>query len=66
MGDKRIKKGEYFDKLNQLLEEYPTIFIVNVDNVGSNQMHQVRLEFIYLNRNGKGMTLLIRVQCRFE
>ena len=32
------KKQEYFQKLESLLEEYPTIFIVNVDNVGSNQM----------------------------
>ena len=38
----RIKKEAYFKKLEQLLNEYPTIFIVNVDNVGSNQMHQIR------------------------
>ncbi|KAJ3300367.1 ribosomal protein P0 (A0) (L10E) [Borealophlyctis nickersoniae] len=41
-GDGRAKKEAYFQKLTQLLEEYPTIFIVNVDNVGSNQMHQIR------------------------
>ncbi|KND02847.1 ribosomal protein P0 [Spizellomyces punctatus DAOM BR117] len=41
-GDGRAKKEVYFQKLSQLLEEYPTIFIVNVDNVSSNQMHQVR------------------------
>lgn len=41
-GDGRAKKGEYFIKLKELLEEYPSIFIVNVDNVGSNQMHQIR------------------------
>jgi len=41
-GDSRTKKIEYFDKLKALLEEYPSIFIVNVDNVGSNQMHQIR------------------------
>jgi len=41
-GDGRIKKEAYFAKLYQLLEDYPTIFIVNVDNVGSNQMHQIR------------------------
>jgi large subunit ribosomal protein LP0 len=38
----RNKKQAYFAKLNTLLEEYSTIFIVNVDNVGSNQMHQIR------------------------
>jgi len=41
-GDVRTKKFEYFNKLKVLLEEYPSIFIVNVDNVGSNQMHQIR------------------------
>ncbi|CAG8834681.1 13531_t:CDS:2 [Gigaspora margarita] len=41
-GDSRTKKAEYFEKLKNLLEEYPSIFIVNVDNVGSNQMHQIR------------------------
>jgi large subunit ribosomal protein LP0 len=38
----RAKKEAYFTKLNSLLEEYSTIFIVTVDNVGSNQMHQIR------------------------
>jgi large subunit ribosomal protein LP0 len=41
-GDGRAKKEAYFQKLEALLEEYSTIFIVNVDNVGSNQMHQIR------------------------
>jgi large subunit ribosomal protein LP0 len=42
MGESRHKKEEYFNKLKGLLEEYNSIFIVNVDNVGSNQMHQIR------------------------
>ncbi|KAJ3165811.1 ribosomal protein P0 (A0) (L10E), partial [Irineochytrium annulatum] len=42
-GDGRIKKEAYFAKLESLLNEYPSIFIVNVDNVGSNQMHQIRI-----------------------
>lgn len=41
-GDGRGKKEAYFAKLEQLLQEYNSIFIVNVDNVGSNQMHQIR------------------------
>jgi large subunit ribosomal protein LP0 len=41
-GDARTKKEEYFAKLYDLLDEYSTIFVVNVDNVGSNQMHQIR------------------------
>ncbi|KAI8825137.1 60S acidic ribosomal protein P0 [Fimicolochytrium jonesii] len=39
----RAKKEAYFQKLESLLEEYPSIFVVNVDNVGSNQMHGVRV-----------------------
>jgi large subunit ribosomal protein LP0 len=42
MTDGRAKKAAYFDKLKTLLDDYPTIFIVNVDNVGSNQMHRVK------------------------
>ncbi|KAJ3216496.1 ribosomal protein P0 (A0) (L10E) [Dinochytrium kinnereticum] len=42
-GDGRSKKAAYFVKLEQLLNDYPSIFIVNVDNVGSNQMHQIRI-----------------------
>ena len=41
-GDTRNKKEAYFTRLQSYLEEYTTIFIVNVDNVGSNQMHQIR------------------------
>jgi len=41
-GDSRAKKAEYFNRLKSLLEDYSSIFIVNVDNVGSNQMHQIR------------------------
>jgi large subunit ribosomal protein LP0 len=41
-GDGRTKKEEYFIRLKTLLEDYSSIFIVNVDNVGSNQMHQIR------------------------
>ncbi|TPX35225.1 hypothetical protein SmJEL517_g02327 [Synchytrium microbalum] len=53
MAEARAKKGAYFDKLKQLLEDYPTIFIVNVDNVGSNQMHQIRI-----NLRGEGVVLM--------
>lgn len=36
------RKSGYFDKLIQLIEEYPKIFVVGVDNVGSKQMQQIR------------------------
>lgn len=43
MGLSQERKQEYFDKLENLLENYTKIFLVNVDNVGSLQMQQVRL-----------------------
>jgi large subunit ribosomal protein LP0 len=52
-GDGRNKKEEYFVKLKGLLEEYKAIFIVNVDNVGSNQMHQIRQSL-----RGQGVVLM--------
>jgi len=45
----------YFDKLIQLMQDNPSIFIVNVDNVGSNQMHQIRQA---LRANKKGVVLM--------
>ncbi|ORY96602.1 60S acidic ribosomal protein P0 [Syncephalastrum racemosum] len=39
---KREAKGLYFEKLKNYLDTYKTAFVVNVDNVGSNQMHQIR------------------------
>jgi len=42
MGATRAQKEVYFVKLKELLAKYTSIFIVNVDNVGSNQMHQIR------------------------
>ncbi|KAK9345015.1 ribosomal protein L10-domain-containing protein [Lipomyces starkeyi] len=42
MGGTREKKNEYFTKLRLLLEEYKSIFIVGVDNVSSQQMHEIR------------------------
>jgi len=42
MGGKSENKAGYFDKLKGLLEEYRSIFIVTVDNVSSQQMHEIR------------------------
>jgi len=53
MGLGRPAKEIYFQKLKLLLETYPSIFIVNVDNVGSNQMHQIRVAL-----RGKGVVLM--------
>lgn len=43
MGLSQERKLEYFEKLEALLENYTKIFLVGVDNVGSNQMQQIRL-----------------------
>jgi len=42
MGGKTGTKAVYFDKLKGLLDEYKSIFIVSVDNVSSQQMHEIR------------------------
>jgi len=38
----RDEKQAYFARLKEYIETYSSIFVVNVDNVGSNQMHQIR------------------------
>jgi len=53
MGKTKENKSAYFDKLNMLMETYPSIMVVNVDNVGSNQMHQIRQAL-----RGKGQILM--------
>lgn len=47
------KKQAYFTKLIQLIDEYPKIFIVGVDNVGSNHMQKIRRIL-----RGKGVVLM--------
>ncbi|CDO56626.1 hypothetical protein DV495_002242 [Geotrichum candidum] len=42
MGGASAKKIEYFTKLRALLEDYQSIFLVGVDNVSSQQMHEIR------------------------
>lgn len=53
MGASRADKEAYFIKLKELIARFPSIFIVNVDNVGSNQMHQIRVAL-----RGKGVVLM--------
>lgn len=43
MGGKSATKAAYFDKLKGLLDTYKNIFIVGVDNVSSQQMHEIRI-----------------------
>lgn len=42
MGGTRDKKVEYFARLRELLEQYQSIFVVGIDNVSSQQMHEIR------------------------
>lgn len=53
MGGKTSTKAAYFDKLKGLLEEYKSIFIVTVDNVSSQQMHEIRQSL-----RGEGVVLM--------
>lgn len=53
MGATRAEKEAYFVKLKALVSKYPSVFIVNVDNVGSNQMHQIRVAL-----RSKGVVLM--------
>jgi large subunit ribosomal protein LP0 len=43
MGLSQERKQEYFSKLENLLDNYTKIFLVGVDNVGSNQIQQIRI-----------------------
>ena len=52
-GNKAANKAGYFDKLKGLLEEYKSIFIVEIDNVSSQQMHEIRHAL-----RGKGVVLM--------
>jgi len=42
MTEGQVRKQAYFSKVNQLLQDYNKIMIVEADHVGSNQMHQIR------------------------
>ncbi|KAJ4989236.1 ribosomal protein L10 [Stagonosporopsis vannaccii] len=53
MGGKKETKAVYFEKLESLLKEYKSIFIVTVDNVSSQQMHEIRQSL-----RGEGVVLM--------
>jgi len=52
-GSRSSNKAGYFEKLKGLLEEYKSIFIVGVDNVSSQQMHEIRQAL-----RGEGVVLM--------
>ncbi|CCX34012.1 60S acidic ribosomal protein P0 [Pyronema domesticum] len=49
----KANKQEYFEKLKSYLEDYKSIFIVTVDNVSSQQMHEIRKAL-----RGRGVVLM--------
>lgn len=53
MGVSKANKAIYFEKLKGLLESYKSIFIVTVDNVSSQQMHEIRVAL-----RGEGVVLM--------
>ncbi|EGX44554.1 ribosomal protein P0 (A0) (L10E) [Orbilia oligospora] len=53
MGVSKANKAIYFEKLKGLLEDYKSIFIVTVDNVSSQQMHEIRVAL-----RGEGVVLM--------
>ncbi|KZF25936.1 hypothetical protein L228DRAFT_251855 [Xylona heveae TC161] len=53
MGGKSATKAVYFDRLKALLEEYRSVFIVTIDNVSSQQMHEIRISM-----RGEGAVLM--------
>merc|ERR1711962_1763749 len=51
--DRTAWKTSYFQRIEKLIEEYPTCFLVSTDNVGSKQMQQIRIAL-----RGKGEVLM--------
>lgn len=54
------KKKEYFEKMTRMLSTYEKVFVVNVDNVGSQQMNQTRKEMRGLAEILMGKNTLMR------
>lgn len=54
-------KAGYFDKLKGLLDQYQSIFIVLVDNVSSQQMHEIRVSL-----RKEGSTVLMGKNVRID
>ncbi len=42
MGATKEKKAEYFLRLKQYVEDFKSVFVVGIDNVSSQQMHEIR------------------------
>jgi len=51
--DRSAWKSKYFEKMIQLLDDFPKCFIVGADNVGSRQMQRIRISL-----RGNGVVLM--------
>lgn len=51
--DRSAWKSKYFEKMIQLLDDFPKCFIVGADNVGSRQMQRIRISL-----RGSGIVLM--------
>ena len=49
MGMSKENKAKYFEKMEELINTYSKLFVVSCDNVGSNQMQQIRLALRPMN-----------------
>ena len=47
--DRRTWKGQYFVRLEKLVQDFPKCIVVTVDNVGSKQMQQIRFVLLLSN-----------------
>lgn len=53
MGGKADTKAAYFAKLKDLLDTNKTVFVVGIENVSSQQMHEIRMSL-----RGEGVVLM--------
>jgi len=58
--DRRTWKSQYFTRLENLVEEFPKVMVVTVDNVGSKQMQQIRISLRAHGEVLMGKNTLIR------
>jgi len=58
--DRRTWKSQYFGRLEKLVEEFPKVLVVSVDNVGSKQMQEIRISLRAYGEVLMGKNTLIR------
>lgn len=52
-GDTKARKADYFTRLEKYFTDYNAVMLVNADNVGSQQFHQIRMSL-----RGKAVILM--------